>query len=224
MNKTLVRLVLAVSIDGRITFSNGSKASLGGKGDRKVLEESLAWSDATLMGRGTLEAHQNTCLIHSPKLLSIRKSKGKSLQPISLIATSKGSFSENWEYFDQPITRWILSPKKKSNHIYQKGFDRHFLIRNTWAETFHHLKKEGCHKIALLGGRKLIQSILLEDNIDELQFTLTPRILGGNYTWVDTSGTMNLPINLTESKAWILKEIKILEGNELMIQYSRNRK
>ena len=64
MIKPLVRLALALSIDGRLAPSNGGKASLGGIGDRKALEEALAWSDASLMGSGTLRAHKNICLIH----------------------------------------------------------------------------------------------------------------------------------------------------------------
>ena len=64
MNKIWIKVVLAISLDGRISLPNGGKAQLGNKGDRRVLEESLAWADATLMGGETLRVHKNTCLIH----------------------------------------------------------------------------------------------------------------------------------------------------------------
>ena len=52
-----MRLVLAVSLDGRLAPPSGGAAQLGGSGDRRVLEEALAWSDAALLGAGTLRAH-----------------------------------------------------------------------------------------------------------------------------------------------------------------------
>ena len=40
-----LRLVLAVSLDGRLAPPQGGAAQLGGPGDRRVLEEALAWAD-----------------------------------------------------------------------------------------------------------------------------------------------------------------------------------
>ena len=57
MSSTWIKLVLAISIDGRIAYSHGGASNIGGTGDRKILEQSLAWSDATLMGRKTLSIH-----------------------------------------------------------------------------------------------------------------------------------------------------------------------
>ena len=45
------RLVLAISLDGRLAPAEGGAAQLGGQGDRRVLDASLAWADACLMGR-----------------------------------------------------------------------------------------------------------------------------------------------------------------------------
>ena len=90
--KPWVRLVIAVSLDGRLAFSEGGKKNLGQEGDRKVLEDSLAWSDATLMGSRTLKEHTNTCLIHNPKLRKRRVQKGMTKQPRSIIVSENGIF------------------------------------------------------------------------------------------------------------------------------------
>ena len=42
--------MLAVSLDGRLAPPSGGAAQLGGSGDRQVLEQALAWSDAVLIG------------------------------------------------------------------------------------------------------------------------------------------------------------------------------
>ncbi len=222
MKLPLVRLVLVLSLDGRLAFASGGKDNLGGKGDRKVLEKALAWSDATLMGSGTLRAHENVCLIHDENLIKKRKAEGKDSQPVSIVVTEKASFHENWEYFKQPIKRLLLIPKLTDKLFCSNSFENIYLMKDTWSETFSNLKKEGFSKIILLGGMKLIKSILLEDNIDELQFTISPRILGGKYTWLQSNLT-DIPIKLTKSSAWILKEIKDLGESEIMLLYKRNR-
>ncbi len=222
MIKPLVRLVLAISLDGRLAFSSGGKANLGGVGDRKALEEALAWADATLIGSGTLKIHQNTCLIHNSELINRRQLEGRSSQPLALVVTTQASFSKQWEFFQQPIKRWLLSSKSSQNLLCNEGFDRHVLMKDSWEETFKELEKLGCSKIVLLGGIKLIKSILLEDKIDELQLTLTPRILAGKYTWTPTT-LSELPIQLTKSTAWTLKGLNHLGNNEVLVKYFRNR-
>ena len=52
-----LKLVLAVSLDGRLAPPGGGAAQLGGAGDRRVLEQALTWADACLLGAGTLRAH-----------------------------------------------------------------------------------------------------------------------------------------------------------------------
>ena len=67
-----LRLVLAVSLDGRLAPPSGGAAQLGGPGDRRVLEEALAWADVAVVGAGTVRAHGCSCLIHRPELLQQR--------------------------------------------------------------------------------------------------------------------------------------------------------
>ncbi len=217
----MVRLVIAVSLDGRIAFSSDVKANLGGSADRKVLEESLAWADATLMGRRTLSIHQNTCLIHSKKLINQRRKDGKQDQPISIIVSRKSSFKSNWEFFKQPIQKWLLSPKESSTKTLDY-FNHQLRMRETWEENLNILNKKGFSKIALLGGAKLVTSLLLEDKIDELYLTFVPRILTGEYTWTALK-VGHLPIELTKSNAWKLEAMQSIGGNEVLLKYLRNR-
>ena len=221
-SKTTIRLVLAISLDGRIAFSNGGKSDLGGKGDRESLEDALAWCDATLMGSNTLKAHKNTCLIHNKKLIEKRLIQNRSPQPLSVIVSEKQSFPNSLEFFSQPIQRAILGASIKEENKSDKYFEYHFRMKPTWSETIKDLNKNGYINIVILGGSKLIQSLVEEDQIDELQLTFTPRILGGQYTWIPAQMN-NIPIQLTEAKAWRIENIEKLLGNEVMIKYSRNR-
>ena len=76
----MLRLVLAVSLDGRLAPPQGGAASLGGVGDRQVLEEALAWADGCLIGAETLRCHGSTCLIRAPHLLAERATSGRAEQ------------------------------------------------------------------------------------------------------------------------------------------------
>ncbi len=216
-----VRLVIAISLDGRLTKATGGKADLGGAADQKALEEALAWSDATLMGRTTLQMHQSTCLIHDKKLINQRSKEGRPEQPLSLIVSKQGEIDTSWKFFNQPVKKWLLCPDQISE-VVSKSFDNQLLMRETWRETLEILNQKGFSKIALLGGTKLITSLLLEDKVDELQLTFVPRILSGEYSW--TSIKMNnLPIELTSKNAWILEDMKEIGGNEILLKYFRNR-
>ena len=91
-SRPFVRLVLAISLDGRLAPPPGGAAQLGGEGDRRALEHALAWGDACLIGAGTLRAHQCTCLIRSPQLLEQRRSEGRAEQPVAVVVSRSPDF------------------------------------------------------------------------------------------------------------------------------------
>ena len=98
------------------------------------------------------------------------------------------------------------------------GFDKRINLKLTWRDSLSDLNQKGISKIVLLGGAKLISNFLIEDLIDELQITITPHLVGGNYCWVSA----NLNKIKNNNKSWFLKESKRLGNNELLIRYSRN--
>ena len=219
MNKYWVRLVLASSIDGRIAYPEGGKTQLGKSGDRFVLEESLAWSDAILMGGQTLRDHQSICIIKNKSLIKKRISLGKSEQPIALIASNKIKFPENWLFFKQPIQKWLIQSNDKNNSfILPNGFDKKINLKITWRDSLNYLSSMGIRKIVLLGGANLISAFLIEEIIDELQITITPNLLGGDYCWV-SSKLKKLNTKINKENSWTLKESKSLGNNELLIRY-----
>ena len=222
MKTKWVKLVLASSIDGRIAYPEGGETQLGQSGDRFVLEESLAWSDGILMGGQTLRDHQSICVIKNKSLLKQRISDGKNEQPIALIASNQIVFPENWLFFKQPLQKWLIQAQDKKKEIMlPNGFDKKINFKLTWRDSLDDLYQKGIAKIVLLGGANLISAFLLEDLIDELQITITPDLLGGDYCWV-SSELRNLNTIMNKKNSWILKESKKLGNNELLIRYLRN--
>ena len=222
---TFVRLVLAISLDGRIAFSSRGPSFLGGEGDRKVLEQSLAWSDCVLIGAGTLRAHESTCLIKSSNLIKQRLLQGRSEQPICIVVSTKKDHCPSWNFFRQPIQRWLLTipdHSSSANNV-PGGYERQIFLQDQWSETIGTLNKEGLSKVVVLGGANLVFTLLLEDIIDELQLTIVPRILGGNHPWVLTSLKSFLPKIISAQQAWDLKGVEKLGSSEVMLRYQRKR-
>ncbi len=218
-------MVLVISLDGRIALPSGGPTFLGGKGDRRILEKALAWSDCTLLGAGTLRAHQSTCLIKSSDLIEQRISKGLSEQPISIVVGTKKDHCQSWHYFQQPINRWLLSVPESGNSVdyLPEGYDRQIFLKQKWSETIASLNKEGLSRIVVLGGSNLVFSLLLEDVIDELQLTIAPRIIGGDYPWLLTNADSPLPESLSLGRSWDLNQIEKLGSSEVMLRYQRKR-
>lgn len=220
-----VRLVLAVSLDGRLAFPGGGPAQLGGAGDRQVLEQALAWADGCLMGAGTLRAHHCTCLIRESGLLEERAKAQRSPQPTACVVSRSATptFPEEWPFFQQPLERWLLHGEEAAAlSATPAGFSQRLAMGATWQETLAQLAAQGMQRLVLLGGASLVASCLRDDAVDDLQLTLTPRVVGGEHSWVpfDAAG---LPPALASSDAWILQGAERLQEDELVVRYQRRR-
>ena len=158
-HQTTVRLVLAVSLDGRLAFPQGGASHLGGSGDRRALEEALTWSDAVLIGAGTVRAHRSSCLIHARDLLEQRQSTGRPQQPALFVVARDVEFPQHWPLFQQPLARYLLSPGGGG----AKGFLEGFPLAASWTETLSSLAARGWSRVVLLGGAGLCASMLADD-------------------------------------------------------------
>ena len=216
--QTTVRLVLAVSLDGRLAYPEGGPSQLGGGGDRKALEEALAWSDGALIGAGTLRAHRSSCLIHAHDLLEQRQAACRSPQPDLFVVSRQADFPLHWPFFQQPFARYLLTPGGGG----ASGFNDGYPLAASWTESLASLAARGWSKFVLLGGAGLCESMLADDAVDELQLTLCPRLLGGPFCWVPSLAPA-LPENLAAADAWLLEHSQPLGGGELLVHYRRNR-
>ena len=212
------RLVLAISLDGRLAPPAGGAAQLGGTGDRRVLEEALAWADGCLIGAQTLRLHGSTCLIRDGDLLAQRQGQGRSSQPLALVVSRSQLLPSELVFFEQPLERWLLSPRPaEATAAAVPGFSRHLAL-TTWPETLAELAAAGLQRLVVLGGAQLAAGLLEADCMDALQLTLCPQLLGGPHTWVPLAAV--LPQGLA---GWRLQQTRSLGGDELLLHYVRRR-
>ncbi|MCS5697448.1 RibD family protein [Cyanobium sp. FGCU-52] len=207
-----LRLVLAVSLDGRLAPPEGGAAQLGGRGDRRVLEEALAWADGCLIGAETLRRHGTTCLIHAPDLLEQRARQGRPPQPVAIAVSRLGCLPPELPFFRQPLERWLLVAGQPAES--PLGFLRTLPLPN-WPEALAQLARLGLERVAVLGGARLARSLLEADRLDELQLTLCPRLLGGTHLWLPPGATG------AGVSPWRLLEQRTLGGDEVLLRYGR---
>jgi 5-amino-6-(5-phosphoribosylamino)uracil reductase len=203
---------LAVSLDGRLAPPSGGAGQIGGRGDRRVLEEALAWADAVLVGANTLRLHGTTCLIRQPDLLEQRLSQSRPAQPTAVVVSRSGRLDPQLRFFSQPLRRWLLGPELAEA---PDGFEAALPLRS-WAAALAALAARGQQRLVLLGGAELAGALLQEQRVDELQLTLCPQLLGGPHSWLPPGVAL-------EPSQWQLLEQRRLEGEELLLRYRRLR-
>ena len=219
--RPVLRLVLAVSLDGRLAPPEGGAACFGGPGDRRALEESLSWADATLLGAETLRLHRSICLIRDLDLLEDRRHTGRSQQPIAIAVSRSCQLPTDMMFFQQPIVRWLLQidPYLANPDLpVPPGFHR-ISSHPDWLRGLNQLAAMGLEKLAVLGGARLASALLQEDLIDELQLTVCPLLLGGGHTWLPRERIMASALQ----QGWSLLVHRCLGGDELLLRYSRRR-
>jgi 5-amino-6-(5-phosphoribosylamino)uracil reductase len=210
--------VLAVSLDGRLAPPDGGAAQFGGPGDRRVLEEALAWADGALVGAETLRRHGSTCLIHQPDLLAHRRCQGRPDQPHALVLSRSGVLPPQLPFWRQPLQRWWLRPHGLDAEQAGEDYDRQLPFAS-WPDLRHQLAKLGLARLVLLGGADLASQWLAAGMVDELQLTLCPLLLGGAHSWC-SAGAAGLGLGLDRWR-WRLLEHRPLGGDELLLRYGR---
>ncbi|MFN9661711.1 MAG: RibD family protein [Cyanobacteriota bacterium] len=215
MSRPRLRLVLAMSLDGRLAPAEGGAAQLGGEGDRRVLEEALSWADAVLVGAQTLRLHGSSCLIHAQDLLHQRSELGLPPQPIVVVWSRSGAIPSHLPFFRQPLRRWLLRPVDATPvQAVSTGFER-LLPFEDWPATLASLEALGVRRVVALGGAQLAAALVAAGVLDELQLTLFPRLLGGSHCWLPAQARGDPSIS------WVLRRQEPLKGEELLLLYER---
>ncbi len=185
-------VVLAMSVDGKISDIKRSPARFGSAQDKFHLEQQVADVDGVLFGAATLKAYGTTMRVSSPELLELRQQQGKPPQPVQIICSGSGRIEENIRFFKQPVPRWLLTTTAGEQQCQVKSeFERIIIAEATsadptqpsgkinWKIAFQQLQDLGLNKLAILGGGQLVASLLDAHLIDEIWLTVCPVILGG---------------------------------------------
>jgi len=190
IDRPLATVILAISADGKIADAVRSPARFGSANDKAHLEQQVAASDAVLFGNGTLQAYGTTMRVSSPELVKQRELQGKPPQPVQIVCSRSAQFDPNLRFFQQPVPRWLLTGQDADTAVpfpypmTNSKFDRIIYAKTAggeidWIDAFQQLASFDIKRLAILGGGKLVASVLAAGLVDELWLTVCPLILGG---------------------------------------------
>jgi 5-amino-6-(5-phosphoribosylamino)uracil reductase len=192
-------VVLAMSADGKITDVTCSPARFSTKADLAHLEQQIAIADGVLFGAGTLRAYGTTLKVSDSILLQHRAELGKSPQPVHIVTTRYANLNPEIRFFQQGVERWLLTTPAGALVWQERSEFQKILVFETstgeidMKAALHHLATLSITRLAVLGGGKLIASMLESDLIDEFWLTVCPLILGGATAPTPVEGKGFLP-------------------------------
>jgi len=180
MKKTQVSIIMASSIDGKITLANYEKVKFASEEDKKFLMKKRSECDCIIMGSLTVKKGS------SSTTSSLIKEKSK--QPLNVLISSNLNLNpDKLRYFkDNEIKKVIFttskSPIKKRKDLRRFSEiiivkkDKNGLVDVTKVyETL--VKRFGCKKILIEGGGLLNKSFIEKNLVDDLYLTICPIII-----------------------------------------------
>ncbi len=243
-NRPHVTVILAMSVDGKISDAHRTAARFPSTTDQRHLEQRLATADATLFGAGTLRAYGTTALIKDPVLLETRRQLQQPPQPVHIVCSPSGAVPPNAQFFNQPVPRWLLTTLAGAEKWPgQRGFDRVWIAPSQpieaasvgsvqsgeastgadgeydWPEILQELHGLGMRHLLVMGGGQIVAKLMATDVIDELWLTLCPLIIGGATSPTPCDGE---GFSLDQAPRFTLKSTQTM-GDEIFLNYQRRR-
>lgn len=227
-----VTVIVAISVDGKISDTTDTPARFSSKADLDHLEAQISLLDAIIFGGNTLRAYGTSLVIKNPELLSQRQANNQPSQPLNIVCSASGNINPNLRFFSQPLPRGLLTTPqglsnwqekvknfKKQNSQKEDHYFQDFFVNNNpfnWQEILTQLSALNYQKIGILGGGTLISSLLAENLINELWLTICPLIIGKksapSFLDLDLLANINSPIDLK------LLEVKQVD-EEIFLHY-----
>jgi len=180
-------VVLAMSVDGKISDRGRSPARFGSAADQAHLEAQVAFADAVVFGAGTLRAYGTTMSVRDEALKTERRQRQQQPQPVQIVCSPSGDLDTSMKFFRQPVPRWLLTTGAGAerwrggdefDRVWQAplGAEDEIDWRQVWAE----LAERGLERVAVLGGGQLTAALFAAGLVDELWLTVCPLVLGGS--------------------------------------------
>ena len=187
-------LIMAVSLDGKISTRDGAGPQFASEADGIRLREIRSYVDAILVGAGTIIADDPTFTEHG-KFRELRIQRGLAPNPVKVVVSGSGSVPETARMF-QPngapalvFTTKHIPPKRLAP--LQQGAEIHCVGETT--VDFHRVIKilgemYQVKRLLIEGGGQVNFDLFRAGLIDEVYLTLCPKIMGGRDVTTSVEG------------------------------------
>ncbi|MBC8121673.1 MAG: dihydrofolate reductase family protein [Gemmatimonadaceae bacterium] len=177
-------LVVAMTVDGKISAVDPQAPRDSDSADQAHLEYQVSLVDLILVGAGTIRAEGKTYLISNPELLAQRAVRGQPSQPVTCVVSHSLDLPLDLPFFNQDVRRWVLTTRTSLSSIHASLYQKAELVALgeealDWELAYAFMAERGIHKVAALGGGGLNAELLNAGRIDDLWVTVWPVIYGG---------------------------------------------
>lgn len=181
-----VRCNMVTTLDGAASGPDGRSGSINTEADHVVFELLRALSHVVVVGAGTIRAEGYPALAVADALLPLRRAEGLP-DALPLVAVSR-SGQLPATLHDAPPGRALLATTSRAEgapaarevlgeeHVLVCGEDEVSIER-----LLAQLRERGWQHVLTEGGPSLIGSFLAAGLLDELCFTIAPRVVGGEH-------------------------------------------
>lgn len=219
-NKSKISIIMASSLDGKITLPNVEKFKFTSIQDRSLLLKMRSQYDCVIIGANTVRKGGHPSLFES-------KNKNQN-QPTNVLLNTNLKFNlKKNPYFEgDSIKRIIFTTKDTPKIILEKfgGFGKVIVVSKdenkkvNVKQVYDILtKKYGFKKILLEGGGLLNQSFLRNDLVDDIYLTVCPIIVGAKSSRSFVEGSDVIRKNVKKLK---LINCKIGKFGEIFLHYN----
>ncbi len=192
--KPHISLIMAVSLDGKISTRDGAGPRFASEADGIRLREIRSHADAILVGAGTIIADDPTFTEHG-KYKDLRLQRGLAPNPIKVVVSGGGSVSETARMFQRNGAPALVFTTERIPSYRLASLEQVAAVHQVGKTTvnFHRV-------IEILGELYQVKQLLIEGGgqvnfdlfeaglIDEVYLTLCPKIIGGRDVTTSVEG------------------------------------
>ena len=206
-----------VSLDGKVALDQRS-GHMGGPADKEVFRLLRATSDAILVGAATAAAENYRPVELDDWAVDERVQNGRPAVPALVLVTNSGKVPPipvNPRTGEPPI---VITPRSQAAEVSRQHPD--YGLWTTESDTLtardirREFEKHAITSVLCEGGPRLMAELLVGECIDEMNFTIAPRIIGNDQaTLVPRHAEVS-------TERWTLKYAVAHEG-DIYVRYER---
>lgn len=172
MERPHLAINMVATVDGRAALG-GTATGIGSPYDRQLMKELRAEADVVLHGAGTVRADPLSARV-PVELVPGRLARGMTEQPLGAIVTASGALPFSHPYYESDTVVYVTSRRRVALPP-SVEVCRVAGVQDVIAD----LGRRGKRRILCEGGPRLNAAILEAGLVDEVYFTLAPKLAGG---------------------------------------------
>ena len=214
-------LIMAVSLDGKISTRDGAGPRFASEADATRLREVRSHADAILVGAGTIIADDPTFTEHG-KFREARLERGLAPNPIKVVVSGSGSVPETARMFQPngaPALVFTTERIPSSRLASLQGVAEVHCVGETTVNFRRVVEILGeayqVKQLLIEGGGQVNFDLFRAGLIDEVYLTLCPKIIGGRDVTTSVEGDGFDFLNIVDVELLDHRAV----GNEIFLHY-----